>query len=130
MKIKYEFLTGEIVEVEVSNDIGEVSIGLGRDIYNNNRRETSRHNSVEYMKARGNQLADASADIPSIIERQEMNQTLHHALDKLLPQQRELILKVFIEGRSKADIGREEGVDESAIRDRLRRIYRKVKKYL
>ena len=130
MKIKYEFLTGEIVEVEVSNDFGEVSIGLGRDIYNNDRRETSKHNSVEDMKARGNQLADANSDILSIIERQEMNQTLHHALDNLLPQQRELILKVFIEGRSKTDIGREEGVDESAIRDRLRRIYRKLKKYL
>ncbi len=37
MRIKYEFLTGEIVEVEVPNDIGGVTIELDRRISNSDR---------------------------------------------------------------------------------------------
>lgn len=38
MKIKYEFLTGEIVEVEVADSVGEVAIETEKDIYNSNRK--------------------------------------------------------------------------------------------
>ena len=130
MKVKYEFVTGEIVEIEVPNDIGEVSIKLGRDIFNSDRRETSRHNSIEDMKARGNQLGDGSEDIPSIIDRLETDQALHDALNKLILQQRELIRKVYLKGMSISSIAREEGVNEGAIRNRLKKIYKKLKLYL
>jgi len=127
MKVKYEFVTGESVEIEVPDNIGEVSIELDRQIYNSDHKETRRHKSIENLQAQGNQLADGSPDIPSIIERKEMSQALHNALEKLLPQQRELIQKVYFEGRPLVDIAREEGVDKSAISHRLKRIYVKLR---
>ena len=126
MKVKYEFLTGEIVEVEVSNDIGEVSIELDREIHNSDRREIRRHNSVDKLQVQGIQIADGSVDVVSIIEKKERREALFNALGKLLPQQRELIQKVFFEGRPMADIAREEGVYEGAVRNRLRKIYKKL----
>ena len=112
----------------MSDDIGEVSVSIDKEICKNNRRETRRHNSFENMPAQGSQMADESADIVSFIEKQETNKTLKDALDKLLPQQRELIQKVFVEGVSVSDIAREQGVDKSAISHRLNRIYQQLQK--
>ena len=128
MIIKYEFVTGESLEIEVEDNIGEVSIELDRDIYNSDHRETRRHNSVETMQEQGNQLTDGSADIPTIIEQQETRKDLMHALNKLLPQQRELIHKVFIEGRSMADIAREECVTAKGIQNRINKIKTQLRK--
>ena len=128
MRIKYEFLTGEIVEVEVPDNIGEVSIELDRDIFNSDRRETRRHNSVENLQEQGVQMADESVDVVSIIEKQETSQALHKALDKLLPQQWDLIQKVFFEGRPMADIAREEGVTSKAIQNRINKIKTQLRK--
>lgn len=130
MKVKYQFVTGEIVEIEVPNDIGEVSIELDKDSYNSNHKETRRHNSVENMQAQGTQIADESVDVVSAIEKKETSEALNNALDKLLPQQRELIQKVHFEGVQMVAIAREEGVDKSAISHRLKRIYQQLKKLL
>ena len=39
MKIKYEFVTGEVVEVEVEENIGKVIMELDRVEYNNEKKE-------------------------------------------------------------------------------------------
>ena len=130
MNIKYEFLTGETLEIEVSDDIGEVSISIDKEIYNSNRRESRRQNSAEDMLVQGNQLTDSTVDIPFMIEQQETIKALHCALDKLLPQQRDLIQKMNFKEMSITQIARDEGVNESAIRDRLNRIYKKLKNIL
>ncbi len=128
MKVKYEFLTGEIVEVEVSNDIGEVSIELDREIHNSDRREIRRHNSVDKLQVQGIQIADGSVDVVSIIEKKETREALYNALNKLLPQQRELIHKVFVEGRSMADIAREGCVTAKGIQNRINKIKTQLRK--
>jgi len=130
MKIKYQFLTGEIIEIEVPAGIGEVSISIDKDIYNSNRRETRRHNYINEKEEQGVQFPDDSKDIPAILEQQQINKALYAALDKLLPKQKELIISVFYEERSLTDIAREEGVTEGAIRNRLRKIYKKLKTFL
>jgi RNA polymerase sigma factor (sigma-70 family) len=82
------------------------------------------------MQEEGLQTIDLSIDIEAAVEEQEMTRDLYKALMELLPQQRELIQKIFYEGMSIAQIARDDGVSESAIRDRINRIYKKLKKYL
>lgn len=130
MNIKYEFVTGEVVEIEVENTVGEISIEIERDIYNNNRRETRRHNSIEGMQLQGTQIADEKSTVITFIEDKERNKDLYFALDKLLPQQKELIQKVFFEGKSIVEIARAESVSEAAVRNRLHKIYKKLKNIL
>ena len=43
MKIKYEFVTGEISEVEVEDSLGELLVDMDRLEYNVNHKETRRH---------------------------------------------------------------------------------------
>ena len=123
-------MTGEVVEIDVPEAFAKISATIDRDIYNNNRRETRRHYSIDAMQEEGLQTIDLSIDIEAAVEEQEMSQDLHKALMELLPQQRELIHKIFYEGMSIAQIARDDGVSESAIRDRINRIYKKLKKYL
>jgi len=130
VKIKYEFITGEVVEIEVSDDIGEVSIEIDKAIYNSDRRETRRHNYINDMEERGFQFSDNTKEIPNIFELQQMNEALHAALGMLLPRQKALIILIYHENRSLSNIAKEEGVSEGAIRNRLNKIYKKLKIYL
>lgn len=50
MRINYEFLTGERLEIEVDDNIGEVIIEMEKMQSRRNRSETRRHNSLEFMQ--------------------------------------------------------------------------------
>jgi RNA polymerase sigma-70 factor (ECF subfamily) len=93
MKIKYEFLTGETMEIEVSEPIGKVLIGIDKEAKNSDRRETRRHNSIDALTELGVQLAASSEELTDSIEAKETREALRQALDRLLPQQRELLGK-------------------------------------
>ena len=55
---------------------------------------------------------------------------LAEAMDCLLPQQKELFKKVYLDKRTNTDIAAEEGVTEAAIRNRLKKIHEKIRKIL
>lgn len=65
MKIKYEFITGESVEVEVPDSVGEVSVEINQSIHNSERKETRRHNSFNDLEAQGIQIASAQNEVAS-----------------------------------------------------------------
>jgi|SRR5690554_5613861 len=119
MKITYKFVTGEMVEVEVPEEIGEVSIEIDHEINNGDRRETRRHNSLSVMEEKGFQFED-DTDVEEQVDLNIRNDKLHQAVEKLLPKQKELIRKVFYEDTKLVEIAREEGVSEAAIRDRFK----------
>ena len=49
MKITYEFVTGEVSEVEVDEHLGGMLLDLDRQQYNNDQKETRRHVSLDGM---------------------------------------------------------------------------------
>ena len=130
MHIKYQFLTGETVEIDVPDHIGEVSIAIERDMLNSNRRETRRHNSLTRMEEAGCQFADAGGNVAELLLKTEDNHQLFDAVQHLLPQQQELIWQVFYEEKSLAAIARESGVTEGAVRHRLSKIYKRLQSFL
>ena len=84
---------------------------------------------------RNRYLIDYDSDIHSIMEKklEEKNyrlnlETLKKSMQSLLPKQRELIYKIYFEGRSNTDIAAEEGITEAAVRNRLKKIYSKILK--
>lgn len=129
MKVLYQFANGEISEIEVSEELGELLLDLDRQEYNNDHSETRRHVSLDGMDYEGELFAADSDTAEQAALNMEL-ETLRRAMGALSPRQRDLVRKVFFEGRSIASIAREEKVDESSVRERLRRIYKKVKKFL
>lgn len=130
MNITYEFITGEKIEIEVSEAFGNVSIDIDRDVYNNNQKEGRRHNSIENMEVIGFQFKDITDEIEVKVEKSETTDEVKNAIKMLLPNQQNLIEKVFYKNMKIIDIAAQEGVTEAAIRNRLNKIYKKLKKVL
>ena len=129
MKISYEFVTGEVSEVEVDERLGGMLLDLDRQQENNDQKETRRHFSLNGMDYEGELFASAE-DTERTVEHREDMARLYSAMEALSPSQRELMKKVYFEERKITDIAAEEGVDKSAISHRLERIHKKLKKIL
>lgn len=129
MKVRYEFVTGEVSEIEVEENLGELLVDLDRQQYNNDHKETRRHTSLDGMGYEG-EFFVSDADTAGEVEWREDIARLFAAMERLNPAQRELLLKVYFKEQSCASIAEAEGVDKSAISHRLERIYKKLKKYL
>ena len=126
MKIKYESVTGEILEVEVPDDVGKICIEIDHETQNSNHTETRRHKSIELLAEQGVQLS-GNTDIEIEVIESQIIENLRNALKELLPKQRELIFKVFFCGETIAEVAKKEGVTRQAIYERLNKIYRKLK---
>jgi RNA polymerase sigma factor (sigma-70 family) len=128
MKYDYHF-NNETITIEVTKGNCDILIELDRLERNVNQKETRRHASLDAFNLDGN-LFPSDVDVEAECIQNEEYQALYKAIDQLLPQQQELIKKVFFEKCTIVSIAREEGVGESAIRDRLNRIYKKLKEIL
>ena len=129
MKITYEFVTGEVSEVEVDERLGGMLLDLDRQQENNDQKETRRHFSLDGMDYEGELFASAEDTEREAVRREDMAR-LYSAMEALSPSQRELVEKVYFEERKITDIAREESVDKSAVSHRLERIHKKLKKIL
>jgi RNA polymerase sigma factor (sigma-70 family) len=129
-KMKYDYhFSNETISIDVPDSDYDVLIELDRVERNTNQKETRRHVSLEAYNVDDNLFPSASNVEASCIRDLE-NEALLSALEKLTPQQCELIWKVFFENRTMASLAREEGVGESTVRERLNRSYKKLKNLL
>ena len=127
MKITYEFVTGEVSEVEVDERLGGMLLDLDRQQYNNDQKETRRHFSLDGMDYEGEQFASAEDTEREAVRREDMAR-LYSAMEVLSPSQRELVEKVYFEERKITDIAREEGVTKQSVHERVERALKKLKK--
>ena len=128
MKIRYQFAT-ETVEVEVSEELGNIIVDLNRQEYNNHHKETRRHCSLDAFNL-DDALFPSEEDIEAEVVAKDQYNRLYAAIALLEPQQKELVRQVFFEDRKIVDIAAEEGVSEAAIRNRLKKITQRLKKIL
>ena len=127
MKITYEFVTGEVSEVEVDERLGGMLLDLDRQQENNDKKETRRHFSLDGMDYEGEIFASAEDTEGEAVRREDMAR-LYSAMEALSPSQRELVEKVYFEGRKITDIAREEGVTKQSVHERVERALKKLKK--
>ena len=129
MLIKYKFATGEVTEVEVSEEIGAVIIDLDRQEYNIDHKETRRHCSLDAYNL-DDSLLPSDVDVARDFERSDERKRLYAAIARLQPQQQELVRRVYFNREKIVDIAAEAGVSEAAIRNRLKKIMAALKKFL
>ena len=128
MKIKYEF-ANETVEIEVSDDWGDILIDLDRQEYNIDHKETRRHCSLEAYN-QDDALLPSDEDLEQEVMDEEDRRHLHRAIQQLDPRQQYLINEVYFKGRSVSEIARSEGRHESSVRETLGRAKKNLKKFL
>lgn len=135
MRISYEFITGERLEIEVDDNIGEVIIETEKMQSRRNRAETRRHNSLEFMQEnrdgyRPMQFADNRADVEQIIIHSDEKERLHQAIQKLNSKDSIIVKKYYFEDKTMVEIGKELGITAMAVSKRLKKIPDKIKKLL
>ena len=129
MKIKYQFVNGKTVELEVTEEWASIMIDLDRQEYNVNHKETRRHCSLDALNQHESFFASDENTEDIVLQNIEAKR-LSEAIQTLTPRQRELIEKVFFQGRTYADIAREEHKSPSTIRESMSYALKKLKKFL
>lgn len=130
MKITYKFVTGEVAEVEVSEEIGAVIVDLDRLEYNNDHKETRRHYSLEGKVYEGMDYAVEDPGLEALFAGPTDEERLHTAIRQLSPDQQEMVRAIFFENVSVNDYAARMGVTQSAISHRLQTVKKKLKKLL
>ena len=130
MKITYKFVTGEVAEVEVPEEIGAVIVDLDRLEYNNDHKETRRHYSLEGKVYEGMDYAVEDSGLEALFAGPTDEERLHAAIRQLSPDQQEMVRAIYFENVSVNDYAARTGVTQSAISHRLQTVKKKLKKLL
>lgn len=128
--IKYE-VNGKQIDIEVTEEFArqfeEMQAESKHQHWRNKKRKES---SFDAMIESGYQAEDPNSNIEDLFIRQSDLQMLYKAIESLEPQQKWLIYQVFFCRRNQIEIARKMEIDPTAIRNRLRKIYAKLKKFL
>ena len=109
MKIWCEFTNGEVSEIEVDEALGGLLVEFDRQEYNNDHKETRRHVSLNGLDYEGALFASPDDPAAEVLRREDAAR-LMRAMEALSPSQRELVLKVYFEGRSIVSLAAEEEI--------------------
>ena len=118
MKVKYVF-SNETVEIEVSDEWGNVLIQLDKDEVNNNKKESRRHYHLEACDFEGADFAVEDENLNAIFACPSDAERLRRAIDKLKPRQAELIRTIYFEGVSVTEYADRVGLARSTISHKL-----------
>ena len=132
MVIKYKFLTGEKIEIEVSNRFGETMLQIDNEIKNSNRRETRRHQSLNELNDKADLITGESIDIgKDILQKFEIDK-LYNAMSKLKPSEQELIHKLYLDKQPmmQAEYAKINKTSVGSIKMQVQRVNAKLKKLL
>lgn len=131
MKIEYRFVTGEKVTAEISDEFKDVVIKLDKEEYNCNRKETRRHKSLS-LSDKCIENMSISSDICDDVFKNIDKEKLHNAISLLKPDEQKLINKIYL-NKSKlsiSDYAKLANVSQNAIKQRLKRIRKKLKSFI
>lgn len=76
MKVRYEFVNGEISEIEVDDNLGELLVDFDRQEYNNDHKETRRHTSLDGMEYEGEAFLSPENTEEQVLKREDMARLL------------------------------------------------------
>ena len=129
MKINYKTADGEIIELEVSDEVGNFYLESVEAEKSNNRRNSrpDRHTQLSTFTYEDERFFSDGTDLLAELIDSEV---VSHVMSLLTDRQQYLIRKCFIEGWSYNDLAALEGVDESAIRHAVNRAKSRLKKVL
>ncbi len=136
-KIRYEFITEEIVEIEISDEWGEKLKSVKREQWKLDKRE-ERH-SVNFADLDGKEeyFTDSKDDPFARIEEEryrdykaDHERRIVKAFSELSVSQRELLKALYEDGMTETEYASKLGISQAAVARRLNRIKRKLEKIL
>lgn len=128
MKIKYKFVTGEVTEVEVSEEIGAVIIDSRRKEHADNERHRYHTAfSIDAAEYEDKDYFPADDNPEEVFMRKEAAKQRKAMLSQLTPVQRRRFEK-FEDGMSIAEIARSEKAAFNSVKESIESAQKKLKK--
>ena len=128
--ITYTFADGTTQTVEVDEALYALHEKLDKQERRNNKRETRRHTSLNYLNDNGIDFADGHGDLLSTLIEKEDKQEFDKFLSAILTQKQIKVFKLrVLEELSRTEIGRLMGVSRQALTKQLKTIYKKIKQF-
>lgn len=123
-------INGKLVEVEMEDSVASAYLEVDEEYKRAEwryERKASRYGvcSIESMQAAGHEIA-----APEEEEDENLEDTMNAAIKQLLPDQQDLIRRLYFNGESQTAIAAELGVTQSAIAHRLQRALATLKKII
>lgn len=128
MKISYKFTTGEVTEVEVSDEIGAVIVESRRKEENLARKERYHCYSYDASEYEGKEYADRNTP-ETVYETKILEKQLSEGLGFLTETQKRRLLQ-FANGLSYREIARLEKTTHSKISKSVEQARKKLKNFL
>lgn len=128
----YEYITVSGTEqIEISDEWGEVLKELDRKEQNNEHKETRRHSTLNNGIDDYEWLAVDDPNIESLLGKKEISnvERLHSTFKYLSDSQKALLKDLYVNGLTETQIAKIEGVTQQAISCRLKKVFKKIKKY-
>lgn len=135
MKITYEYVNGDIVEIDVGDNWKEVMVKLDRGEYNDNHRETRRHVHLDTEDDYGDWVTSEEEEegVDVIIAGTVFHPgdiRIRKAINKLSDSQRDVIEHVYFQGISQREYGKLIGKAENTVSVNHKRALKNLKKFL
>lgn len=130
MKYTYETVTSP-VEIEIDKEWNNILTELDRKERNNDHTETRRHSTLNNGIDDYEWLAVDDLNIEALIGKKKISnaERVHSAFKYLSVSQKALLKDLYVNGLTEAQIAQKEGVTQQAISCRLKKIFKKIKKY-
>ena len=134
--IRYEFITEEIVEIEISDEWGEKLKSVKREQWKLDKREERHSGNFANLDGKEEYFADLKDDPSAMIEEEryrdykaDHERRIAKAFSELSVSQQDLLKALYEDGMSKQEYAYSIGVSPSAISHRLETIRKKLKKF-
>ncbi|MCI6043943.1 hypothetical protein MR857_11590, partial [bacterium] len=127
--IRYEFITEEIVEIEISDEWGEKLKSVKREQWKLDKREERHSGNFANLDGKEEYFADLKDDPSAMIEEEryrdykaDHERRIAKAFSELSVSQQDLLKALYEDGMSKQEYAYSIGVSPSAISHRLETI--------
>ena len=105
---------------------------LDKDLFNNNHKETRRHQSLNEMLDKADTFVDKNVNIENDFLRRSDVDKLYNAISKLKPSEQELIHKLYLSRNpmTQAEYAKSVNISNANMWKKIQRIRNKLKKLI
>ncbi len=126
----YKFADGTTSTVEVEDELYKVLEQMDTDEHNNNRRETRKHDSYEWLEEQCAEPGESDTYFEEEAFFNMEDETLQAAVAQLPLSQQDFLRRRFYENKKVPEIAKEIGVSDKTAYKRYERIMKKLNFFL
>lgn len=126
MLINYRDADGRVLELEVTEEVGQFYLTSLDQERKNERRETRRHTSLSMFTYEDARFFDSGVNV---CREFTLSDAMKRAMDRLTARERYLLTAIHYEGRSYTEIARAERKSPSTIMRETRKAVDKFKRF-